>query len=209
MTRHEAIVVTFSDHTQAEDAVRKLAQGGLEIKHFSIIGKGYHKNEQIIGFYNAGDRMLSWGGTGAFWGGLWGIFFGGVMLTVPVVGPIIVLGHLAAMVFGALEGAVVFGGLGALVGRGGKFGGHDKLPCAVPMAFSGLERRIIQDGCKQLVIIEDHDQRAIANCHSMLLRSARPGKMAFRLRTGWPISRPQQPARSGPVRVATSPPSCA
>lgn len=38
------------------------------------------------------------------------------MLTVPVVGPIIVLGHLAAMVFGALEGAVLFGGLGALGG---------------------------------------------------------------------------------------------
>ena len=116
MTKNHAIVATFSDHTQAESAVRKLAQGGLDIKHFSIIGKGYHKDEQILGFYNAGDRMLSWGGTGAFWGSLWGIFFGGVMLTVPVVGPVIVLGHLAAMVFGALEGAVVFGGLGALGG---------------------------------------------------------------------------------------------
>ena len=116
MTQHNVIVATFSDHNQAEDAVRKLAQGGLDIKHFSIIGKGYHKDEQILGFYNAGDRMLSWGGTGAFWGGLWGVFFGGVMLTVPVVGPVIVLGHLAAMVFGALEGAAVFGGLGALGG---------------------------------------------------------------------------------------------
>ena len=116
MTKNEAIIATFSDHTQAEDAVRKLAQGGLDIKHFSIIGKGYHKDEQILGFYNSGDRILSWGGTGAFWGGLWGVFFGGIMLTVPVVGPVIVLGHLAAMVFGALEGAVVFGGLGALGG---------------------------------------------------------------------------------------------
>ena len=76
MTKYEAIVATFSDHTQAEGAVRKLAQDGLDIKHFSIIGKGYHKDEQILGFYNVGDRMLSWGGTGAFWGGLWGIFFG-------------------------------------------------------------------------------------------------------------------------------------
>ena len=60
--------------------------------------------------------MLSWGGTGAFWGGLWGVFFGGIMLTVPVVGPVIILGHFAAMVFGALEGAVVVGSLGALGG---------------------------------------------------------------------------------------------
>ena len=116
MTKNNAIVATFSDHTRAEDAVRKLAQGGLDIKHFSIIGKGYHKDEQVLGFYNAGDRMLSWGGTGAFWGGLWGVFFGGIMLTVPVAGPVIVLGNLAAVVFGALEGAVLFGGLGALGG---------------------------------------------------------------------------------------------
>ena len=51
MTKNDAIVATFSDHTQAEGAVRKLAQGGLDIKHFSIIGKGYHKDEQILGFY--------------------------------------------------------------------------------------------------------------------------------------------------------------
>ena len=40
------------------------------------------------------------------------------MLTIPVVGPVVVLGHLAALVFtavaGAAEGAVVMGGLGAL-----------------------------------------------------------------------------------------------
>lgn len=116
MTRNNAIVATFSDHSRAEEAIRNLAQGGLDIKHFSIIGKGYHKEEQVLGFYNAGDRMLSWGSTGAFWGGLWGVFFGGIMLTVPVVGPIIVLGHFAAMVFGALEGAVLVGSLGALGG---------------------------------------------------------------------------------------------
>ena len=37
-------------------------------------------------------------------------------MTVPVIGPVIVLGHFAAMVFAAAEGAVVVGGLGALGG---------------------------------------------------------------------------------------------
>ena len=36
------------------------------------------------------------------------------MLTLPVVGPVVVLGHLAAMIFGALEGAIVVGGFSAL-----------------------------------------------------------------------------------------------
>lgn len=37
-------------------------------------------------------------------------------MTVPVMGPVIVLGHFAAMVFAAAEGAVVVGGMGALGG---------------------------------------------------------------------------------------------
>ena len=37
-----------------------------------------------------------------------------MMLTMPVIGPVVVLGHLAAMVLAAVQGAVVVGGLGAL-----------------------------------------------------------------------------------------------
>ncbi len=116
MSKNHAIVAVFDSHQAAESAVRSLSDGGLDIKHFSIIGKGYHKEEQILGFYNVGDRIASWGGTGAFWGGLWGLFAGGLFMTVPVMGPVIVLGHFAAMVFAAAEGAVVVGGMGALGG---------------------------------------------------------------------------------------------
>ena len=114
MTKHNAIVAVFTDHNAAEDAVRKLAEGGLDIKNFSIVGKGYHTEEKVVGFYNAGDRIMFWGQNGAMWGGLWGLFFGGIMMTVPVIGSVVVLGHLAAMVFAAIQGAVVVGGLSAI-----------------------------------------------------------------------------------------------
>ena len=116
MTKNGAIVAVFGDHQQAESAIRRLSQGGLDVKHFSIVGKGYHKEEQVLGFYNVGERIKSWTGKGAFWGGFWGLFAGGILLTVPVIGPVVVLGHFAAMVIGALEGAVVVGSLGALGG---------------------------------------------------------------------------------------------
>ncbi|GGA60429.1 general stress protein [Sphingomonas psychrolutea] len=116
MSKNHAIVAVFDSHQAAEKAVRTLSEGGLDIKHFSIIGKGFHKEEQVLGFYNVGDRIASWGGTGAFWGGLWGLFAGGLFMAVPVVGPVIVLGHFAAMVLAAAEGAVVVGSLGALGG---------------------------------------------------------------------------------------------
>ena len=114
MTKNNAIVAVFSDHHGAEAAIRKLAADGLDMKHFSIVGKGYHTEEQVIGFYNTGDRVKFWGQNGATWGGLWGLFFGGILMTVPVVGPVMVLGHFAAMVFAAVEGAVIVGGLSAL-----------------------------------------------------------------------------------------------
>ena len=114
MTKNDAIVAVFTSHQAAEAAVRKLAEGGLDIKHFSIIGKGYHSEEKVVGFYNVGDRIMFWGKNGAIWGGLWGLFVGGMMMTVPVVGSVVVLGHLAAMVFAAVEGAVAVGGLSAI-----------------------------------------------------------------------------------------------
>lgn len=114
MTKNDAIVAVFTNHHGAEAAIRKLAEGGLDIRHFSIVGKGYHTEEKVVGFYNTGDAVKFWGKNGAIWGGLWGLFFGGIFMTVPLVGSVVVLGHLAAMVFAAVEGAVVVGGLSAL-----------------------------------------------------------------------------------------------
>jgi hypothetical protein len=118
MPQNGAFVAVYEKHDAAEAAVRKIAEAGLDMKHFSIIGKGYHTDEKVVGFYSAGDRVKFWGSRGAYWGGLWGLLFGGLMMTIPVIGPVVVLGHLAAVVFtamaGAAEGAVVAGGLGAL-----------------------------------------------------------------------------------------------
>ena len=69
MKNNDAIVAIFSDHHQSETAIRSLARGGLDVKHFSIVGKGYHKEEKVLGFYNVGERIKSWSGKGAFWGG--------------------------------------------------------------------------------------------------------------------------------------------
>ena len=112
--KNDAVVAVFERHQDAEDAVRKLAGGGFDMTHFSIVGQGYHSEEKVVGFYNIGDRIKFWGKNGAFWGGIWSLFFGGVFLTIPLVGPVMVLGHLAAMVVAGVEGAILIGGLSAL-----------------------------------------------------------------------------------------------
>jgi uncharacterized membrane protein len=114
MTVHSAVVAVFDHHHPAEEAVKKLADAGIEITKVNIVGKGCHTEEKVVGFYNAGDRIKFWGKYGAFWGALWGLFVGGLFMTVPIAGPIVVLGHLGAIILGTVEGAVVGGGLSAL-----------------------------------------------------------------------------------------------
>jgi hypothetical protein len=79
-----------------------------------VVGRGFHTEEKVVGFYNIGDRVKFWGIRGAFWGGLWGLFFGGLILTVPVVGHVVVLGYLATVIIGAVENALLLGGLSAI-----------------------------------------------------------------------------------------------
>ncbi len=110
----DAIVAVFADHQGAEDAVKKLTAAGFEMKNLSVVGKGYHTEEKVVGFYSVGDRIKFWGGRGAFWGGLWGLFFGGLFMTIPLVGHVVVLGYLAATVLSGVESAVVVGGMSAL-----------------------------------------------------------------------------------------------
>ena len=112
-----AVVASYNTHLEAERAVEELHKSGFDMKKLSIVGKDYHSEEQVVGFYNAGDRMKYWGKTGAFWGGIWGMLFGAAFFAIPGLGPILVAGPLVAWIIGALEGAAVVGGVSA-VGAG-------------------------------------------------------------------------------------------
>jgi uncharacterized membrane protein len=114
MFETNSVVAIYDTHTQAEDAVKELQRSGFDMKKMSIVGKDYHTDEHVVGYYNTGDRMKYWGKLGAFWGGLWGMLFGAAFFAIPGIGPILVAGPLVAWIVGALEGAVVTGGLSAL-----------------------------------------------------------------------------------------------
>jgi hypothetical protein len=114
MEKADTVIAVFGDHNSAEAAVKKLTAAGFKMQSLSFVGKGYQTDEKVVGFYNEGDRIKFWGTRGAFWGGLWGVFFGGLFLTIPVVGHVIVLGYLASMAIYGIGNAIVVGGLSAL-----------------------------------------------------------------------------------------------
>jgi hypothetical protein len=108
------VVGIYGSHTAAEASVKALQRAGFDMTKLSIVGKDYHTEEHVVGYYNTGDRMKVWGKLGAFWGGLWGMLFGSALFFIPGIGPLIVFGPMVAWVIAGLEGAVVVGGLSAL-----------------------------------------------------------------------------------------------
>jgi uncharacterized membrane protein len=114
MAKNSAVVGVYDSHTKAEASIKELQRSGFDMKKLSIVGKDYHTEEHVIGYYNTGDRMKVWGKLGAFWGGFWGLLFGSAFFFIPCIGPLMVFGPLVSWIVGALEGAAVVGGLSAL-----------------------------------------------------------------------------------------------
>ena len=114
MSQTNSLIGIFDQHTQAETAIKELQQSGFNMKELSIIGKDYEMDENVVGYYTTGDRMQYWGKNGAFWGGLWGLLFGSAFFMIPGVGPFLMFGPIVSWVVGALEGAVLVGGLSAI-----------------------------------------------------------------------------------------------
>jgi uncharacterized membrane protein len=117
MSKSNSVVAIYASHPEAEAAVKELQRAGFEMKQLSIVGRDYHTDEHVVGYYNAGDRMKYWGTRGAFWGGIWGLLFGSAFFWVPAIGPLLVAGPLVTWMIGAMEGAVVVGGL-SVIGAG-------------------------------------------------------------------------------------------
>ncbi|MDP2875676.1 MAG: hypothetical protein Q8O00_05785 [Holophaga sp.] len=111
MSQNHSVIAVYPSHVEAEAAIKELQLSGYEMKKLSIIGQDFHTTEHVVGYYNLDDRMKAWGKTGAFWGGVWGFLLGSAFFLVPGLGPLLVAGNLVSWIVGALEGAIVVGGL--------------------------------------------------------------------------------------------------
>ncbi|MFM0339831.1 general stress protein [Paraburkholderia fungorum] len=54
MNPYDVIIAVFNDHLQVDAAVRKLIDERFDLKQFSVVGKGYHTEEKIVGLYTMG-----------------------------------------------------------------------------------------------------------------------------------------------------------
>ena len=108
----QAVIASYQNHTDAEMAVRHLADSGLPINQISIVGRNFESHEDVQGFYRPADAALDGAGQGAWFGGLFGLMLGAMgFFVMPAVGAFMVMGPLSGMIAGAIGGA----GVGALI----------------------------------------------------------------------------------------------
>ena len=107
----ESVVAVYKSHSEAEEAVRKLARAGIPMQKISILGRDFQLREDVQGYYRPSDAAKEGAGFGAWVGGLFGMLLGFGFFVLPVAGTLVVLGPLAGLIAGAIGGA----GIGALV----------------------------------------------------------------------------------------------
>ncbi|SJM93644.1 conserved hypothetical protein [Crenothrix polyspora] len=94
--KNSSTVGIFNSHEDAESAVKQLQVSGYDMKKLSVVGKDYHTEEHVVGYYNTGERMATWGKYGLFWGWIWGLLFGSAFFIIPGLGPVMVGGPLVS-----------------------------------------------------------------------------------------------------------------
>ena len=111
------VIGVYRTMSEAEAAVRHLTTKGFPIERISMIGQDLQSETQVHGFVTTGDVAKKGVKAGAWVGGIFGVLAGAALLVVPGVGPVLVLGPLAAGAVGAAEGATGGAGLGAVMGH--------------------------------------------------------------------------------------------
>ena len=89
----DAVLAICNTHTEAEAVIKELKQASFNVKKLSIVGKDYHTDKHVVGYYNTGDRMKYWG------------------TAIPGIGPVLIAGPLLQWVLRALEETEVTGGM--------------------------------------------------------------------------------------------------
>ncbi len=109
-------VAAFGTIAEAEEAVRKLIDGGVSAEIISLVAKDMQCEKQVHGFVTSCD-VAKKAATGSAWlGGLFGVLAGAAFIWVPGAGPLVVAGSLTSTLLGGVEGAVGGAAAGGVLG---------------------------------------------------------------------------------------------
>jgi hypothetical protein len=111
----QSVVGIYPTMDAAEKAVNALDKANYPIGQVSVVTKDISSEKQVHGYVTACDVSKQGAKTGAWVGGIFGLLMGSALLWLPGVGPVVVVGSLAAALLGGVEGAVAGSALGGIL----------------------------------------------------------------------------------------------
>ena len=171
MTQQQFIVGVYTDEQTAHTAVEAAIEDGCPMDKLSVLGRLQVAGDDVLGIVHPGigKRMEVWGTHGAIWGGLAGVLAGSMgVFWLPVLGPVIAVGHLV----GAFAGGVV----GGAVGGTGLAGAAAVSQLAVALHRHGLPEETLQELHQKveqghyLIILQTRDRDEAARFRELLSR---------------------------------------
>jgi hypothetical protein len=115
--RLDLLVGVFDSERQAEQLVERLIEDEFPADRISVLHKGGGMGDDMLGisFDTTGERVRTWTGQGALWGGLLGLLAGASGLFVlPGLGALLAAGPIVELIGGAVAGSLL--GSGAMAG---------------------------------------------------------------------------------------------
>lgn len=114
------VVGLFDSSAEAQSTVQRLVNSGIDREQISLVSQDSKTDNAHAGTTAVADHdtsgALKGAGIGAALGGAGGILAGLAGLAIPVIGPIIAAGPIAAALAGGLGGAGLGAAAGGLIG---------------------------------------------------------------------------------------------
>jgi hypothetical protein len=114
MPENKAILAICVGHAQAEKAIGELKRLGFDAKNVSVFRKACLDEDEFVGLYTAGERLLARGDSAAFWERMWDLLGDGGLFLVPGIGPVVLAGPFIHTLVATVDAGVAVGGLSAL-----------------------------------------------------------------------------------------------
>jgi hypothetical protein len=114
MSENKVLLAVCVGRAQANRAIAELRRLGFDEKQISAFGKAYVSEEEVVGVYKAGKRLVARGGAANFWERLWDTLGDGGLFLVPGIGPVVVAGSFTYMLANTIDDVGTIGGLSAL-----------------------------------------------------------------------------------------------
>lgn len=140
MTQKQYVVGSYADLDAAHRAVEAAIDAGCAMDRLSVLGRATAEGDDVLGIVHPGigERMEVWGTRGAFWGAVAGLLAGvSGAFWLPVLGPVMAVGHIVS--------AFATGAAGAAVGGAGLAGAAAVSQLSVILHRHGLPEAALEE----------------------------------------------------------------